>query len=260
MIRDSFHIADLATKSSASNRICSDPECYIQHMDHSNLETSGARLRWARTNAGFGTAKAAARAAGVGEVNFRAWENDQHGFAKHVPTLSKVFRVDPAWLLSGEGLPKGEVPHLQEKSVVTTSHCEGIEFIPKVDISYAMGAGTVIEDYPETTLLPFTLDFLRRFTRGSTDALFIASGHGDSMEPTIRREDLMMVDTTQVSVNMNDQVWALTYGGGGMIKRLRRLPDDRILIMSDNPSVSDFDAHLDDVHIIGKVVWIARIM
>lgn len=136
-------------------------------------------------------------------------------------------------------------------------------YIRQVDISYAMGEGSEVEQYPATGLVPFNLAFIRAVSNANTESLFIATGHGDSMEPTLLRSDLVMVDTSQNQVRQQDQVWALTYAGGGMVKRLRRILGDRgeqFLILSDNPAVPPQAANVDDVHIVGKVVWVGRRM
>lgn len=137
-------------------------------------------------------------------------------------------------------------------------------YIREVDISYAMGDGAEIEDYPAVGLVPFNLSFLQAMARTSdTDSLFIASGHGESMEPTLLRSDFIMIDTSQKRVAQQDMVWALSYAGGGMVKRLRRIKTEKgeqLLIISDNPIVPPQTADFDDIEIIGKVVWVGRRM
>lgn len=224
------------------------------------LDTAGKRLRFARERAGYRTAKDAARKAGINEVSWRAYENDQHGYSRHATALSKLLAVPVEWLLEGGDLDDDHSGSDKACDPVALARAAEIEMVRRVDISYAMGDGSVIEDYPETDFLPFSLNFLRQFARGSTDRLFIATGHGESMEPTLRRDDLIMIDAAQNRVAFQDQLWALTCYGAGMIKRLRRTSDGRMLILSDNPAVPPQEADEDDIHIVGKVVWIARMM
>lgn len=259
MICDSFHSADLSQDFLLRNRISSVRPCYAVEMDD-DLDTAGKRLRFARERAGFRTAKNAAKKAGIGEVSWRAYENDQHGYSRKAPAIAKLLGVSIEWLLDGGAPLEPDDPAMPEASADETLRATDIELIRRVDISYAMGDGSVIEDYPETDFLPFSLNFLRQFARGTTDRLFIATGHGESMEPTLRRDDLVMIDTSQDRVAFQDHLWALTYCGAGMIKRLRRISGDRMLILSDNPSVPPQEADEEDVHIVGKVVWIARMM
>lgn len=259
MICDSFHSADLSQDFLTGNRISSAGCCYIAEMEDA-LETPGKRLRFAREKAGFRTAKDAAQKAGIHEVSWRAYENDQHGFARKASLIAKVLGVSMEWLLEGGPVVEPDLPETTAPVAGAALLSADIEMVRRVDISYAMGDGSVIEDYPQTDFLPFSLSFLRQFARGSTDRLFIATGHGESMEPTLRRDDLVMIDSSQNRVAFQDHLWALTYCGAGMIKRLRRISGGRMLILSDNPSVPPQEAIEDDIHIVGKVVWIARMM
>lgn len=224
------------------------------------MSSPGARLRWARAEAGYATARDAARALRIGEVSYRAYENDQHGYSKHAVKFSKAFGVPVEWLLDGGAIPLGVSDAAAERRLVEDLGAHGIEMVRKVDITYAMGDGSVVDDYPETELVPFSLDFLRRFARGTTDRLFIATGIGDSMEPTLRRDDLVMIDSSQTILGMQDQIWALSYAGTGMIKRVRKLTGGRVQLLSDNPSIPPLEVSEDELYVVGKVVWTARVM
>lgn len=80
------------------------------------------------------------------------------------------------------------------------------------------------------------------------------------MEPTVRRDDLLMIDTAQNRIAMQDQIWALSYAGTGMVKRVRRLAGGMMHLLSDNPSVPPLEVSEEDVYVVGKVVWVARVM
>lgn len=136
-------------------------------------------------------------------------------------------------------------------------------YVREVDIRLAMGDGMVVEDHPATSLIPFNLGFIRAITKATTEKLVVMSGHGDSMEPTLLRSDLLMVDTADRNPSLSDQIWAFTYAGGGMIKRLRRVRDggsDRFMIISDNKEVPPQMADIEDIHVIGKLIWVGRRM
>jgi phage repressor protein C with HTH and peptisase S24 domain len=132
--------------------------------------------------------------------------------------------------------------------------------VREVDISYAMGDGAVVADYPDTGLLPFGRNFLAMVGIRSSDFAFICRGQGDSMAPTIYDRDMVMIDTSRNRVTMQDQIWALTVAGAGMIKRIRPLPEGRVMVLSDNPLVPEQVYDADDVYVVGKVVWIGRAM
>lgn len=155
-------------------------------------------------------------------------------------------------------MEEGDVP-----TAVDGVSSDDLVYVRQVDISYSMGDGAIIEDYPDTGLVPFNVNFIRSISRTSTDHLFIATGHGESMEPTLLRSDLLMIDASQNRIAMQDQIWALSYAGCGMIKRVRRQrgeAGDELLILSDNPVVPPQVVPLDEVHVIGRLIWVGRRM
>jgi phage repressor protein C with HTH and peptisase S24 domain len=77
------------------------------------------------------------------------------------------------------------------------------------------------------------------------------------MYPTISDRDLLLIDRSNTSINMNDQIWALASGNIGMVKRVR-MADGRVNLMSDNPHVSDYAAGEDELSVIGRVVAVVR--
>ena len=78
------------------------------------------------------------------------------------------------------------------------------------------------------------------------------------MMPTISDSDTILVDRSQTHMTMGDQIWAVSFGGVGMIKRLRPRPDGTVTIMSDNPNVSDDRATDGELFLHGRVVAIMR--
>lgn len=151
---------------------------------------------------------------------------------------------------------EGEPPAYQDQAAR-----DDLVYVRQVDIRYAMGDGAAIDEYPETTLVPFNLGFLQTISRAPTDRLFLASGHGNSMEPTLLKDDLLLIDSTETRLGLGDLIWALEYAGAGYIKRLRTVKREgrvRILILSDNPNVPPEEADPEDVRIVGRVIWVGR--
>jgi phage repressor protein C with HTH and peptisase S24 domain len=144
-----------------------------------------------------------------------------------------------------------------------TSARDDVVYVRQVDIRYAMGDGTAIDAHPPISLVPFNLEFIRRLSKAPVEQLFLASGIGNSMEPTLLKDDMVLVDTNETRSTFGDLLWAFEYAGAGYIKRLRRVKREGrelIEILSDNGSVPAELAQPEDIHIVGKVVWIARSM
>lgn len=130
--------------------------------------------------------------------------------------------------------------------------------IQQWDIAYGMGGGSFL-DLPVTgDRHKFSRSWLRQFTHAPPQQIFLASGTGDSMTPTILDADIVVIDTSQREVRMADRIYAAAYGQTGIIKRLRPMPDGSVKILSDNPNVSPETAYDGELSIVGRVVAIVR--
>lgn len=132
--------------------------------------------------------------------------------------------------------------------------------IQQWDVAYGMGAGGYV-DLPVTgEMQKFSRSWLRQFTQAPPERIFLASGTGDSMAPTIHDSDIVLIDTSQRDVRMADRIYAAAYGMTGIIKRLRPMPDGSVKILSDNPNVAPETAYDGELHVVGRVVAIVRKM
>jgi phage repressor protein C with HTH and peptisase S24 domain len=204
---------------------------------------------------------ALARAAGLTPTTILRPYNGMATTRLSQPTFEKLqsrFPDFPGWRRD-----RPDLPGLAGDRLDPAAPRDELAYVRSVDISLGMGNPAVVEDYPDTELVPFNLGFIRAITKAPTDQLVILGGHGESMEPTLLRNDMLLIDTSQRLPLVSDLIWAFHYAGGGMIKRLRRIRDDgrdRFLILSDNPAVPDQAADLEDIHVIGKLIWVGRKM
>ena len=136
----------------------------------------------------------------------------------------------------------------------------GLALIDEVDLALGMGA-TYLDGTAEVKgRAPFRLEWLRGLYDGPVNALKVVQGRGDSMEPTIRDGDIVLIDTSSRMLADQDMIWAVSYGELGMIRRLRRLPSGALLMSPDNPVVRPTEAHDGECHIMGRVIFIGRRM
>lgn len=78
---------------------------------------------------------------------------------------------------------------------------------------------------------------------------------GDSMAPTIKDGDWVLVDISCISPD-SDGIFLLFLSTGLAIKRIQGTVTDEIVIKSDNPKYDNFNARLKDVKILGKIIYI----
>lgn len=88
----------------------------------------------------------------------------------------------------------------------------------------------------------------------------IISVIGDSMEPPLQEGDILLVDHRQNQVT-DDGIYILRIDDRLMSKRLQRLIDGAIIIMSDNPVYKEQTINKDatgEIAVIGRAVWVGR--
>jgi phage repressor protein C with HTH and peptisase S24 domain len=135
--------------------------------------------------------------------------------------------------------------------------------IPVVDVEYSMGDVAFLSEYAHAGFKYFDREWIETATRADPAFLRFARGIGDSMFPTIQDSDALLINTAETTIDRQDRIWALAYGGLGMIKRVRQLPTPagelrQFLIISDNPAVENFTVSSDELVVVGRVVWIGR--
>lgn len=175
--------------------------------------------------------------------------------SKYLPDIARALGVSIDWLRGDSEDRDPSKPTVRD----VAEHFD-LAMVRELQLGYSMGGGSVFESYEQTGLVPFQRGWLRSLMRGSVDDLFVARGEGDSMQPTLLDGDIVLIDTAQKDIRQQDRIWALAYGELGMIKRVRRLPGGRYLVMSDNPAVQPFDVVDEEMHVVGRVIWIGRRM
>lgn len=159
------------------------------------------------------------------------------------------------WLEQIEGTTATSTSdHLPTRS---TDAGETAEII-RLDLSLPMGQGATVDDYIEEEPVKFDLGYIRGFTRTPAARLRLARGVGDSMMPTLLPGDAVWIDSTQRQLNQSDKVWAVSINGGAAIKRLRPLKGGKVLVISDNKTIGDYEVDAEDIMIGGRVVRFER--
>ncbi len=133
--------------------------------------------------------------------------------------------------------------------------------VPLYDVEVSAGHGAHIDEEDVTSQIAFRRDWLAQ-SGFNIKNLVSLTARGDSMEPTIRDGDLLLVDTSQKDV-AEDGIYVLSINNHLLAKRLQRLVDGTIYIKSDNQAyerqVIPKEA-TDQLQVIGRVVWTGRRM
>jgi SOS-response transcriptional repressor LexA len=211
------------------------------------------RLRHAIEDAGFPSALQFAKALGVGQSTISNILTGRTTDSRHLPRIADFLGVSLGWLLG-----TSEDPHVEPKGYYEdVARDMGARLINEVDLRFSMGAGTFVDEVHHQRV-PVPESWFFPAMKGTVDDVFVTYPVGDSMQPTISEGDVVVVDRSQTRLDSQDNIWCITYGDVGMIKRLRQMPDGGVLVISDNPAVENFTAYDQEVHTIGRVIWIGR--
>ena len=133
--------------------------------------------------------------------------------------------------------------------------------VPLLDVSAAAGGGRIGNDTAgDDMALAFPPMLLRRITSAPTSSLRLITISGDSMAPTLEDGDMVMVDTGRTSPSPPG-IFILDDGVGLVAKRVDAVPNSfpqQLRLSSDNPAYSNYQRRIDEVRILGRVVWFAR--
>lgn len=88
-------------------------------------------------------------------------------------------------------------------------------------------------------------------------ALALCQPRGDSMYPTFKKDDTLIVDRTVTSFE-TEGVYVFSYDGEVFLKRVQRIPARGVKVISDNREVYDAyelaKAELENVQVLGLVI------
>lgn len=138
------------------------------------------------------------------------------------------------------------------------SNDDDVVEIASLDLSLSMGPGTLIEEFVESEPVKISLNLVQSITRTPSDRLRFVRGIGDSMEPTLRSSDRIMVDINEKQLTRISGIYWINRDGAHGIKRLRPAGKGRVLIISDNPIEGNDEVDARELRIEGRVIWFAR--
>lgn len=130
--------------------------------------------------------------------------------------------------------------------------------LPRYEVEASAGAGAAVQHAEQIVdFLAFDTDWLKRIMRVDPKRVVLISALGDSMTPTIRDGDLLLIDLSIDRVRDN-AIYALRIGDALVVKRVQRRLDGGMRIISDNavyPADEVSSRDVAELQIVGRVVW-----
>ena len=229
------------------------------------MMTLGDRLKEARTKRKL-SQTALSEKSGVPQQTIHAIENKKAKSTGHLFPLAKALHINPEWLSTGEGAMEMERKPEDSSGFLLgepASPGYGAPFsIPVFAITAGMGRGRFLDSEQVLKIVVFDPATLRDMNlSGSVHGIVAVYADGESMLPTIPPKSIVFVDRNQR--DLRDGVYLVRLEEMIYVKRLQRLPNHKVKVISDNSIYEPFEVDLkngDDFEILGKVlrVWIER--
>lgn len=136
---------------------------------------------------------------------------------------------------------------------------DAFALVPVYDASASAGPGRIGGDVV-VSRIAFRLDWLQSVTRARIEDLAVIKVDGDSMEPTLRHGDTVLIDRTQTNLVGREGIYVIRVDDCLQVKRVAANPVERRLTLgSDNAAYPSFrDIRPQDVDVIGRVIWLGR--
>ncbi len=130
--------------------------------------------------------------------------------------------------------------------------------VPRYEVKASAGGGAVITSEQIVDYLAFKPEWLTSAKGITPENLVLISVIGDSMMPTIRDGDLILIDTTPTRFK-SDAIYVIQHSDRLWVKRVQYRLDGVVVIKSDNSANYEPESfredQLDGIRIIGRVVW-----
>lgn len=211
---------------------------------------------------------------GLSEGAIRAFKQGRIPRADDALAIARYLDVDLMWLLAGEGEAPTWLSDPQLRQVAVLEHAinedvqeydgersflDEFALVDGYHVQVGAGVGQMTGDEPVRRRLAFRRKWLR-YRKLDPDRLALVFARGDSMEPTIHSNDTILVDMAQTQI-VDGSIFVIRLGDELYAKRLQKLPDGGIHIISDNDGYTMLRvpaAEMPTLQVIGKVVWIGH--
>lgn len=137
---------------------------------------------------------------------------------------------------------------------------DGLLPVKRTPVRVSAGPGTFAGDEAGRPYFGFDQRWLKALTATPPERLSIVRVEGDSMSPTLRAGDDILVDTDDCGDRLRDGIYVLRIDDALMVKRIAMHPvGGRITVQSDNPAYPDWpDCDIEVINCIGRVIWAGR--
>lgn len=190
-------------------------------------------------------------------TTFKVWRNRKSIPQNYYALVSEKSGKSIRWLKTGcnDGLQV-------VTDVKAPAAPDGFVMVPHYEVHASAGNGSLVHSEQIVDYLAFKADWVRNTLGVAQKDLALISVKGDSMEPVLSNEDLILIDMRKSRVEDN-AIYVLQLDGTLLVKRIQRKLDGSLHVMSDNPRYEAEIVNAErapELHVLGRVVWSGRRM
>lgn len=225
----------------------------------------GKGLQQARKAAGM-TQADLSKAVKVGQSVISDWERGElESWVEYIDALAGAFRIDPEQLHSlsriGPELLDNWTPEADLPPVRDGSDLPAVIEIPEYEVKLSAGAGFFVDNEQPIGQWPFSRRYLLDELGLHAGSLAVVQVQGDSMEPTLKSGDRVLIDRADIDAGA-EGVFAIWNSLATVVKRVEVVQPVgdpvKLRLISDNKAHSQYEVPVDQLYVIGRVVWFAR--
>ena len=209
------------------------------------------RFKQARINAGVSIASIA-KEMGISVQSVYGWAESSIPKAERIERLAELLGVSLQWLAFGEGEIKA-----------MGSETGGI-IVPLLNVAHSAGFGGSNGSWVDAPIVARLLELDPAWVTENLTCLSASSNlamvrvSGDSMEPTLRNSDIVLVDRGVTRIN-REGIFTVTFDDGCYIKRFQRIIGAKLMMISDNQfyKPQEFDPQDESLkfEVCGLALW-----
>ena len=220
------------------------------------------RLTEARKGLGYSERSKFAQFLGMNSETLGGYERgDSMPDQQFLALYKQRFSVNLNWLFTGEGemfASNGEGALDAKKGAGDKSDWLPLPFFAA---EAAAGFGRIALDELPAGSVAFERAFLRSLG-ASPDNCFVMKSRGDSMQPTIPDDSILVIDQSQTEKIEHGCLYVFRVADVLLVKRARWHMDGKLELSSDNPAYQpEFldQTHADTLSVLGRVVYFCRV-
>lgn len=171
---------------------------------------------------------------------------------EQVPVLPEV----PAYARVNN---RDDIAVVEEPSTSYNSKMQDYTLVDCYQVFASAGFGATVSEELKTDPMAFRTEWLKKEGL-SPERLAVIRAKGDSMEPTISNNDIILVNLCNGDA-LRDGLYVLRIGDSLLVKRLQFDVLGGINVISDNPGYATQVVTKEqraDVHIVGRVAWAGK--